>query len=113
MLLRIPLDLLALFVETLKGRFANAAAIFRGYAWVITHMGTVLRKRRAIQKSRKISDATVLSRMYRGSIVFEYFLLGKKRFSDLIFIDGLCKRSAINTEKTTNSIQTSGVTLSQ
>ncbi len=109
--LRIPLDLLALFVETVKGRFENAAAIIRGYVWVMTHLRIVLHKRRIIQKSRKISDAGVLNRMYRGSIVLEYFLLGKKRFSDLLFVDALCKRSVVNTEKSENSIQTSGVTL--
>jgi hypothetical protein len=64
-----------------------AVAILKAYGWLIAHIGLVYKKRQQVQKFRKISDKKVLDLMYPGSIVFEFFLLGKKRFSDLIFYD--------------------------
>lgn len=83
--LRLPLDMLALGVELLKGHFANAGAIFRAYAWLLTHPLLILRKRRLAQARRRVSDKVALKKMYRGSIVFEYFLLKKQRFNELLF----------------------------
>ena len=83
--LRLPLDMLALFVELLKGHFANAGAIIRAYTWLVTHPMLILRKRKLAQARRRVSDRMALKKMYRGSIVFEYFLLKKQRFNELLF----------------------------
>ena len=81
--MRMPLDFLALAVETAKGRLGNSAAILRAYKWVFSHLGLILRKRREVQRARTVSDETIFERVYSGSIVFEYFVLGKRKFSDL------------------------------
>jgi hypothetical protein len=62
-----------------------AVAILKAYGWILTHISLIYRKRRQVQKARQLPDKKVLDLMYPGSIVFEFFLLGKKRFSDLIF----------------------------
>ena len=93
--LRVPLDLLALLVEAVKGNMANAAAIGRAYCWVLGHLPLVYRKRRVVQRARTVGDQSILERVYPGSIVFEYFLLGKKKFSALLRIDQLTRRSVI------------------
>ena len=84
---RLPLDFLAFSMEVLKGHFTNALAVAKAYIWVLFHLGLILRKRREVQKLRREAEKTVLQRMYPGSIVFEYFLLKRRSFSKLIFIE--------------------------
>jgi hypothetical protein len=83
--LRIPLDMLALLMELFKGHLAGAMAIARAYFWIITHISTILKKRADVQSRRKIPDKQALRLVYPGSIVFEYYILGHKKFSQLSF----------------------------
>ena len=89
--LRIPLDGVAFLLELLKGHFANALAILKAYGWVLTHLPLIWRQRRRSQQKRRCSDGRIFSRMYPGSLVFEYFILGKRKFSELLFVDKLLK----------------------
>lgn len=95
--IRFLLDTVAVIRSLLTLQFAMAAAILKGYGWLITHIGLIFLKRKEVQRQRKIEDKKVLQLLYPGSIVFEFFLLGKKRFSDLIFYDKFMNR--INRQK--------------
>ncbi len=83
LILRVPLDGVAMVVELLKRQFANAWAIVRAYGWIIRHIPLMLRKRREVQKNRIVPDRDIFQLMYPGSLVAEYFLLGRRKFSDL------------------------------
>ncbi|NIV15450.1 MAG: glycosyltransferase [Aliifodinibius sp.] len=84
--LRVPLDFLALGIELFKGHFANARAVARAYLWLMTHFTLLRDKRRITQKQRKVPDKGIFKCVYPGSVVFEYFLLGRRKFSDLLFL---------------------------
>ncbi len=96
LILRLPirwiLDAIALIRSFLVFQFSMAFAILKAYGWLLSHLGIIFRKRRQVQLQRKIPDKSVLRLMYPGSIVFEFFLLGKKRFTDLIFYDKFMSR---------------------
>jgi hypothetical protein len=47
----------------------------------------MLHKRSAVQAARKASDKAVFACVYPGSIVFEYFLIGRRKFSDLAKVE--------------------------
>lgn len=81
--LRLPLDMVAMGVEFLKGHFTNGLAILKAYGWLLSHPGLILRKRREVQRLRRAPDREALRLMYPGSIVVEYFLLGRRKFSQL------------------------------
>jgi len=89
LILRLPvrllLDIVAVFYELAKLQYRNALAIVRAYGWLISHIGLLVRKRWQNQKKRKFSDREVLSTIYPGSIVLEYFLLGRRKISQLLF----------------------------
>ena len=95
LLFRIPLDVVALTVETLKLRFGNSWAIIKAYLWLILNLPMVFRKRKTVQRLRKVSDLKIFHKMYRGSIVFEYFILGKRKFSELIWVDELVNKNLL------------------
>ncbi len=103
---RIPLDVVALGMETVKGRFGNTKAIISAYLWVFANIKLIMRKRRAVQRLRTVSDRRIFQKMYPGSIVFEYFILGKRKFSELIWVNQLVERNLlpyeIQTIKTLN-----------
>lgn len=85
--LRYVLDFVAFVRSLIVFQFSMAMAILKAYGWLLVHIGLIWKKRRQVQDQRQASDRDVLSLMYPGSIVFEFFLLGKKRFSDLLFYD--------------------------
>lgn len=95
LLLRLPLDFLALLVELLKGHYRSALAILKAYAWAGSHLPLMLRKRREVQRKRSVSDRQIFKYVYPGSIVFEYFLLGRKTFSNLLFVGKILHPASI------------------
>ena len=85
--LRFLLDTIAFLRSLILFQNSMAAAIINAYKWLLIHGRLIYRKRLIVQRQRRLSDKKILNLMYPGSIVFEFFLLGKKRFSDLIFYD--------------------------
>jgi hypothetical protein len=80
LLLRLVLDGIAAFKFLLQGSFGHFKAVFDA------HMSFYANFRKMIAK-RKRNDALKkkfkLSAVYRRSIVFDYFVLGRKRFNAL------------------------------
>jgi GT2 family glycosyltransferase len=94
---RVFLDAVALIRSLIVFQFAMAMAIPKAYGWLLLHINTIWKKRRQVQRKRQLPDRRVLGLMYPGSIVFEFFLLGKKRFSNLFFYNKFMAR--INQDK--------------
>ncbi len=88
---RLFLDLLAFGGEVFKGNIGSALAILEAYSWVLVHWPKIWRERREVQKIRLVSDARIFRRVYPGSIVWEYFARGRKKFSELKRNDALLR----------------------
>jgi len=94
--LRIILDVVAFVRSLIVFQTSMAMAILKAYRWLLFHIGLIWKKRRGVQNQRRVPDREVLNLMYPGSIVFEFFLLGKKHFSDLLFSDKFIARISQN-----------------
>jgi GT2 family glycosyltransferase len=94
--MRIALDFIALLRSVLVAEFAMALAIARAYIWILLHIRLLIRKRLEVQKNRVLKDKAVLQIMYPGSIVFEFFILKKTKFVDLLFYRNFIKRIRTN-----------------
>ncbi len=70
-------------VSIVKLDFKRAWAVLRAGVFVLLHAVKIFRKHRQIQSIRTISDKKIFLKMYRGSIVFNYFLRGVRRVRDL------------------------------
>lgn len=78
--LRFCLDGIAGMKFFFSGQFSHCWAVVRAHASFYRTLPRTLRKRRAMkQQIRHYSETAI----YRGSIVFAYYLRGKKKFSDL------------------------------
>ncbi len=81
--LRLFFEAVTFFVSVVKLDFKRAWAVVRAIGFIFLHLRGLFRKHVAVQKLRKISDLQLFEKMYRGSIVWQYFVLGRKRVSEL------------------------------
>ncbi len=71
-------------VALVKGQWTWFRAILAAHLWFWLHLPLMIRKRRDVQKQRKVKDEVVFLIMYPRSIVFDYFIRKKRTYSELI-----------------------------
>jgi hypothetical protein len=74
--MRILLDAIAAFQFLLKGEARSFAAVIRAQVKFLFELGHDLRKRRMVRKAFPTYSDTMI---YKGSVVFDYFLRGKRQ----------------------------------
>ncbi|NJM26586.1 MAG: glycosyltransferase family 2 protein [Bacteroidia bacterium] len=77
--IRIGLDWIACALFIVKGQFGNATAVLQAHVSFMLRLKDNIAKRRAW---RTDAASTARDNTYRGSIVWDYYLLGKKRIVD-------------------------------
>jgi GT2 family glycosyltransferase/SAM-dependent methyltransferase len=65
----------------------RSAAVLGSFAWLATHVPTLLRRRREAQAARRLGDAEILPRLYPGMVPIWYFLFGIRTAADLPDVD--------------------------
>jgi GT2 family glycosyltransferase len=84
LMLRLFLDALACLHFIFRKQLANAYAVLRAYAGFWWRFPATIRKRyRLNKKIAAISIGPSKVKLYRGSILFDYYLLNKRNFSQL------------------------------
>lgn len=78
---RISLEILSALAFPRTKLIAVSKALF----WIMKNKKLIKQKHKEIQKLRKVSDKEIQKNMLNKSIVFQHFLKGKKKFSDLNF----------------------------
>ena len=73
---RIILEIVTLIYALVKRDFKRFNAATKGLWYVLMNFRQIKKKRQHVQKLRKLTDRQILRKMYRGSIVFEYFVKG-------------------------------------
>ena len=84
--LRIILDCIAALRFFLIGEWGNGLAVLRAYGSVTTKFGRTWRKRRqilALVNSHRVGPDNSDAGKYWGSIIWEFFVLGRKKYADL------------------------------
>ncbi len=72
--LRIMLELAAAGYSLVQLDVRRVAAVFAAFLGFLRRLGATLRKRRVVQERRKVGDAVIFKNMYRGSVVWDYFV---------------------------------------
>ena len=81
--MRLLLDLAEAARQFCGGRFRHAFMVVRAVVEVLLRLPRLLRQRRQVQRLRKISVAALRAKFYRRSIIWDYFVRGLKKFSEL------------------------------
>lgn len=79
--LRVALDGIALLQQLLQGRLRETGAIIKAYWEVLIHLKATLAKRKKLKKHRLRRTDPEIMRPY--SIVFNYFIKGKRTYREL------------------------------
>lgn len=81
---RIALEGVAIVFSLLIGDFKRIIAILHALGWNLLHPFLLLRKHMEVKATRKPGAIReTMSRMYPGSIFFQYFLLGRRKASEI------------------------------
>jgi GT2 family glycosyltransferase len=81
--LRLFLEGLTLVISLLTGKFKRAIAVIVAFFGVVALSPKILQNRKKVQGLWRISEISLLHRMYRGSVVFSYFIKGIHKVSNL------------------------------
>ena len=65
------------------GRFSNMFAIVRAHFYLYGHMDSILKKRKAMGSRYTFVSLPDLTGVYQGSIILDYYIRLKRRFSEL------------------------------
>ena len=85
--LRLMLEGFSIIASFFIGQPKRAAAVLLGLSGIIPLWPTVLRGRKRVTRIRTVSEASMLNFLYRGSIVFDYYIRKKKTVPQLNFRD--------------------------
>jgi len=80
---RLGLEMFSMLKEIVQLNFDHALAHLKSLGWLITHPSVISQRRRNIKKLRQISDSIVMNKLYKGSVIWDYFARGRKKWSDL------------------------------
>ena len=78
------LDYMAAVNSMIQGKFMHAFAIGAAHTWIFLNFFLILGKRKKVQARRTVNDSEILKLMYPKSVALQYFVGGKKTYSDLI-----------------------------
>ena len=82
---RVVLQLVSILKDLLSFRIFHALSQIRGTILAIIRIDILIKRRIEIRKIRKVKDLTLLKEViYRGSIVWDYFIRSKKIFSKIM-----------------------------
>ncbi len=83
-ILRFMMEIISILRDAVAGRMDHAGAQVRAMWWLCTHVEIIRSRRNTIKALRKISDAEMMKILYHRSLVFDYFILDMKTYTDLI-----------------------------
>jgi hypothetical protein len=81
---RFGLDLITLIQSLIKLNYKQFIAIFHAYLWLISHPHLLIKKRKHVQRKRKVSDHELSSLIYDKSIAYQYFIKKRRTFNKLL-----------------------------
>ncbi len=82
--LRLGLDTLATLRYLIKQEWRNSIAPLSAYLWILRHCFALRRRRQASQHIRRVSDASLHRGIYPGSLIYQFFIRGKRTAKQLI-----------------------------
>jgi hypothetical protein len=79
---RVIFDVLSLLFFLGKDR-ARSICIVKAYSWLLRNLRAVFRSRYSVQKKRRVPDSEIIKAMVRKSVAIQYYILGRKFFSQI------------------------------
>jgi GT2 family glycosyltransferase len=82
--IRFTLELVALVYSFIRMDLNHAIGIIQSLLWIVSHPFSIWKRRKQIKQIRIVKDKKVLLWLYWGSVVFDYYIRGKKHSANII-----------------------------
>jgi GT2 family glycosyltransferase len=82
--IRFTLELVALVYSFIRMDLNHAIGIIQSLLWIVSHPFSIWKRRKQIKQIRIVKDKKVLPWLYWGSVVFDYYIRGKKHSANII-----------------------------
>jgi len=79
---RVILDVLSLLFFLKKDK-TRSVPLVKAYFWLLRNLKAVFVSRSLVQIKRRVPDSEIIKAMARKSVAIQYYVLGRKRFSQL------------------------------
>ena len=83
--MRYFLEWVAIAYALTKLDFRHMFGVIQAHFWILFHIHIIIIRRIKINRIRIIDDLQMMKSMYRGSIVWDYYIKGKKTYRDIFF----------------------------
>jgi GT2 family glycosyltransferase len=80
---RMMLEGVSFLKEVFAGRFDHAFAHVKAKSWIIFHPNIIIKRRQLIKQIAKLNNTQLSNKIYKKSIVIEYFLRKKTEFNKI------------------------------
>jgi GT2 family glycosyltransferase len=77
-------DVVAFVQSFITLRFKRGIAIVYAYMWLVINLPLIRSKRNEVKKIRKVNDDLIFKKLFPKSIIFQYFIMKRKTYSELI-----------------------------
>ena len=81
---RLMFELATLVFSLVKLDWNRTKALFSAWSWLIRNWGLIQTNRKKVQQIRQVSDRQIFQSMFRGSIVWQHYVLRKKFVSKFL-----------------------------
>jgi hypothetical protein len=82
--IRLALEFVALAYSLVRLDMNHFFGIIQSLSWIIIHPHIIWKRRRRVKQIRVVKDKKVLPWLYWGSVVFDYYIRGKKRSTEIV-----------------------------
>ena len=82
--IRLALEIVAIFYSLALVDFRHVFGIFQSLIWILFHPHVIVIRRLRVKSIRRLKDRKVISRMYKGSVVLQYYIFKKRNYRDLV-----------------------------
>jgi|ETNmetMinimDraft_8_1059916.scaffolds.fasta_scaffold12356_3 GT2 family glycosyltransferase len=82
--IRLALEIVAIFYSLALVDFRHVFGILQSLIWILFRPHVILKRRRRVKSIRQLKDREVISRMYKGSVVLQYYIFKKRNYRDLV-----------------------------
>ena len=84
---REALELVTALQALLTLNWKRFLAVLWAQVYLLLHAGAIWRKHLAVQKLRQLGDSKVFQNLYRGSVVWQYYVRRRKRVSEFLQLE--------------------------
>jgi GT2 family glycosyltransferase len=81
--IRLLLEFASIFLAIKQRDYRRILAVLKGAMWNLINFPNLFKMRREVSELRRLSDAEIMKRLYKGTVALQYYIFGKRTWEQL------------------------------